>query len=67
MNALISRLVEKADLSPEQANKAAEVVRGFLEDKLPDAIKGPVLAALSGENVDNLADKAKGMLGGFLK
>lgn len=65
MRELIKNLVERADLSEEQAAKAAEVVRGFLSDKLPEAIKGPVLGALSGENLDNALDKAKGVLGGL--
>lgn len=63
MKELISSLVEKADLSPDQANKVAEVVKGFLADKLPDALQGPVLGALSGDAVDSALDQAKGMLG----
>ncbi len=66
MKALIQDLAAKADLSPEQAEKVAGVVRDFIGAKLPDAIKGPVLGALSGENVDHVADMAKGMLGGLL-
>ena len=63
MQELIGQLVNKADLSPEQATKVAEVVKGFLEDRLPDAVKGPVLGALSGENVESAVDQAKGVLG----
>jgi hypothetical protein len=59
MKELISTLIQKADLSPEQADKVAEVVRQFLKDKLPDAMEGPVLAALSGDNVDDAVGKAK--------
>ncbi len=63
MRELIGQLVDNADLSPEQANKVADVVKGFLEERLPDAIKAPVLGALSGDNVDSAVDQAKGMLG----
>lgn len=61
MKEMISTLVNKADLSTEQAEKVADVVRQFLKDKLPDAMEGPVLAALSGDNVDAAVGKAKDM------
>jgi hypothetical protein len=67
MKALIAELVQKADLSDAQATKVAEVVRGFIGSKLPDAIRGPVEAALTGEKVDDAVDQAKNLLGGFLK
>lgn len=63
MKELIGKLVEKADLSEEQAAKVAEVVREFLGDKLPEAIKGPVMGALTGENVDHGVDMATNLLG----
>jgi hypothetical protein len=65
MNELISQLVSKADLSEAQAAKVAEVVRGFLSSKLPDALRGPVEGALTGQNVDSAVDQAKGVLGGI--
>ncbi len=67
MKALIARLVEQADLSEEQAAKVAEVVKGFLGDKLPEMIREPVMSALSGENVDHGVDVARGVLGSFFK
>jgi hypothetical protein len=63
MKELIQTLVQKADLDADQAAKVAEVVKGFLSDKLPEALKGPVLGALSGDAVDSALDQAKGMLG----
>lgn len=63
MKELIGKLVEKADLSEEQAAKVADVVKEFLGDKLPEAIKAPVMGALTGENVDQAADLATGLLG----
>jgi hypothetical protein len=63
MNELISQLVSKADLSEAQAAKVAEIVRGFLASKLPDALRGPVEGALTGQAVDSAVDQAKGMLG----
>lgn len=65
MNELINQLVAKAELSPEQAAKVAEVVKGFLADRLPEPIKATVLGAISAERVDSAADKAKSLLGGL--
>ena len=66
MKAMIAELVAKTDLDAAQAEQVATVVRGFLEARLPEALKGPVMAALTGENVDSAADTLKGALGGFL-
>jgi hypothetical protein len=67
MKALISELVAKADLTDAQAEKVAEVVRGFVASKLPEALRGPVEGALTGDRVDDVADMAKGLLGNLLK
>ena len=67
MKALIAELVQKADLSDAQAAKVAEVVRGFIGQRLPDAIRGPVEAALTGERVDDAVGQAKNVLGGLFK
>ena len=67
MKAMIQELVTKANLDPAQADKVAEVLREFLATRLPEALRGPVVSALSGENVDSAVDKAKDLLGGFLK
>lgn len=63
MKELISQLVSKADLNEAQAAKVADVVRGFLSSKLPDSLRSVVDGALTGENVDNAVDQAKGLLG----
>ncbi|HVY28683.1 MAG TPA: hypothetical protein VHB79_19135 [Polyangiaceae bacterium] len=63
MKELISQLVAKADLDEAQAAKVAEVVRGFLSSKLPEALRGPVEGALTGQNVDSALDQAKGLIG----
>ena len=63
MKELISQLVSQADLSEAQAAKVAEVVRGFLASKLPEALRGPVDSALTGQAVDSAVDQAKGLLG----
>lgn len=67
MKALIGELIQKADLSEDQAAKVAEVVKSFLGARLPDAIRGPVESALTGERVDDAVGAAKNLLGGFLK
>ncbi len=63
MKELIGTLIAKADLNQEQATKVAEVVKGFLADKLPAPLQGPVLSAISGDSVDSVADQAKNVLG----
>lgn len=63
MTELISRLVSQANLSEDQAKKVADVVRGFLADKLPEPLRGPVEGALTGANVGSAVEQAKGMLG----
>ncbi len=63
MQELISQLVAKADLNEAQAAKVAEVVRGFLGSKLPEALRGPVESALTGQAVDSAVDQAKGLIG----
>lgn len=67
MKALINELVAKANLDTAQAEKVAEVIKGFVAARLPEALRGPVESALSGENVESAVDKAKDLLGGFLK
>ena len=62
MKEMIATLIKKADLSEAQAAKVAEVVRQFLKDKLPDAMQGPVLSALNGDNVEDAASQAKNLL-----
>lgn len=63
MKALIAELVAKADLSEAQASQVASVVKGFLANKLPEALRGPVESALTGQAVDSAVDQAKGLLG----
>lgn len=64
MKELVAQLVAKADLSEAQAAKVAEVVKGFLATKLPDALRGPVESALTGQAVDGAFDSAiKGLAG----
>lgn len=63
MKELISELVAKANLSEQQAAQVADVVRGFLASRLPEAIRGPVEGALTGANVSGAVDQAKGLIG----
>lgn len=65
MKELIGRLVSQADLSEAQAEKVADVVKGFLEERLPEAIRGTVMSHLTGQNVDSAASAIKGALGGL--
>jgi len=58
MEKLISELVQKAGLSPEMAQKASTVVLEYLNNNLPDGLKGKGESLLSG-NFD-----VKSLLGG---
>lgn len=35
MNELVQRLVDEANLTPEQANKAVETIANFVKEKFP--------------------------------
>jgi hypothetical protein len=63
MNELIQTLVSKADLSEAQAQKVAEVVKEYVGQKLPEPIRGPALAALTGERVDDAVDAVRDVVG----
>jgi hypothetical protein len=64
MKALIQELVSRADLDPAQAEKVANVVKGFLASRLPEPLRGPVESALTGAAVDGAFDSAvKGLMG----
>jgi hypothetical protein len=67
MKAFIQELVAKADLDEAQATKVATVARDFLAARLPESLRGPLEAALTGERVDDAVDLAKGLLGNLLK
>ena len=66
MNELISKLMSQANLDETAATKVLEVVKDFLEDKLPSPIDDQVSKVLSGIDSDQLGDvlgKAKGFFG----
>jgi hypothetical protein len=66
MKELISKLVDQAGIEENMAEKVIEVVKGFLEDKLPSPIAGQVSKVLSGmddDKKDSMLGKAKGLFG----
>ncbi len=63
MSELITRLISQANLNEDQAKKVADVVRGFLAEKLPEPLKGPVEGALTGNAVSGAVDQIKGLAG----
>ncbi|HEY1011508.1 MAG TPA: hypothetical protein VGE07_02310 [Herpetosiphonaceae bacterium] len=65
MKELIAQLVEKANLSQEQAQQVADTVKGFLQEKLPAPIWGSVESFLTGDAISGAAEKAKDALGGL--
>lgn len=66
MDELVKLVSQKTGLSEEMAKMAADVVVGFLKDKLPAPIAGQIDGVLSGAGMGgDLEDLAKG-LGGML-
>jgi hypothetical protein len=65
MKELIAQLIEKANLTEEQANQAVAVVKNFIGDRVPEALRGTIESALTGEALKGAADKAKDALGGL--
>lgn len=73
MEKLINELIQKAGLSPEMAQKASSVVLNYLNNNLPDSLKGKGESLLSGNfdiksllgndeaGGDSLTDKVKGL------
>jgi len=66
MDELKAQLSEKLGLSEEMSQQAVDMVLGFVKDKLPEGLQGPVDSIMSGEmpDADGLLDKAKGLFGG---
>ena len=73
MEKLVNELIQKVGLSPELAQKATSVVLDYVNNNLPDSLKGKAEGLLSG-NIDfqallggseggdqNLVDKIKGL------
>ena len=67
MQPLIEELVRKANLSEDQARKAADVVKSFVGSRVPEPMKGAVENAFTGERVSGTAKAAKGFFGGKMK
>ncbi|MEH6308485.1 hypothetical protein RYH73_22705 [Olivibacter sp. CPCC 100613] len=73
MENLVNELIQKVGLSPELAQKATSVVLDYVNNNLPDALKGKAEGLLSGNfdvqsllgnnegGGDGLIDKVKGM------
>lgn len=65
MQNLIEKLTSQADITEEQAKKAIDVIIGVIDDRLPNAISGPVVEALKGNDdaASQLEAAAEGALG----
>lgn len=66
MNELIKNLVGQANIDEATAKKVIEVVKNFLDDKLPSPIDKKVANVLDGvdaADVGNILGKAKGLFG----
>lgn len=68
MDELIKKITDKFDdISPEKAKEIVGTVADFLRDKVPGGMGDKVAGFLEGQDFDpgDLADKAKGALGGL--
>ena len=66
MQELIANLMSQANLDEAGAKKVINIVKDFLEDKLPSPIDDQVTKVLEGLDVDDVVGmlgKAKGLFG----
>ena len=67
MDELVGLVVKKTGISEDQAEKAVEVVIGYLKDKLPEPLAGQIDGFLEGEgtqgSIDDIAKSMGGLLG----
>lgn len=64
MDELKNQLVEKLGIDESMANSAIEMVLGFVKDKLPEGLQGPLESVMKGEDVsDSALDAVKGLFG----
>lgn len=64
MNELIQKIVERTGINQEQAQKAVEMVAGFLKERLPSPMAGhldSVLGQGGSAQGSSVADAAKGL------
>lgn len=64
MKELIEKLVDQANIDEAAAEKVVEVVKGFLQDKLPEPIDSQVTKVLDGLDLEDAGDvlgKIKGL------
>ena len=68
MDEIVAKVSEKTGLSQEQSQMVVDMVITWVKGKLPESVRGQVdgfLGAGGGAN-GNIADMAKGALGGLL-
>lgn len=65
MQELVTLVSEKTGISEDAAEKAIDVVLGYLKDRLPEPIAGKLGDVARGQNIDDLSNLA-GQLGGLL-
>lgn len=64
MDELVNLVAKKAGISKQQAQKAVETVKDYLDDGLPEPFAKQVDSVLKGENIsDSLSDLAGGLFG----
>jgi hypothetical protein len=66
MDELVTQIVNKTGISPDQARMAVETVVGFIKPRLPEMVAGHLDSALglAGSGLGNLdADDVKSALG----
>jgi uncharacterized protein (DUF2267 family) len=68
MEELVKMVSEQTGIPKEKAEQAVEIVLDYLRKKLPPGIAKQIDAALANEELmDNVADRAKDLLGGLGK
>lgn len=66
MQEIINKLVQQASIDEATAEKVIVVIKGFLDDKLPDPIAkqvGNVLEGVDADDIGDALDSIKGLFG----
>ncbi len=66
MDELVKLVSQKANITPDQATQAVQVVLGYLKDRLPAPLAGQIDGLISGGASGSASDVAS-TLGGLFK
>jgi uncharacterized protein (DUF2267 family) len=65
MDELVKLVAQKANISPDQASQAVQVVLGYLKERLPAPIAGQIDGLLAGGATGSVSDLTSSLGGLF--